>query len=298
MKNNCATIFALGTAIMLAGCGGKAEDSGEMLEKGQVVATVGGKDVTVYELNAELQGKQLPTDPKQRKLAEQAALQQLVSRKILADIALEKKLDKSPNYLLQERRARDALLVQMLQQQITSQVPRPTREDAGRFIEQNPTLFAQRKIFTIDQIAFAPPADAETMKRLGPLKTLTEVEQQLSTDGVKYQRQPATLDVLSVPPTLLKQILALPPGEVFIVPSRGGVLTANVITASRVEPFGGDQATNYALNLILQQRVADAAKRELDAKIETARKAVKYQEGYAPPATAAKPAAAAPGGAN
>ena len=291
MKSNCATIVALGTAILLAGCGGKAEDSGAMLEKGQVVATVDGKDVTVYELNAELQGKQLPTDPKQRKLAEQAALQQLVSRKILADIALERKLDKSPNYLLQERRAREALLVQMLQQQIASQVPRPTREDAGRFIEQNPALFAQRKIFTIDQIAFAP-ADAATVKRLVPLKTLAEIEQQLSTDGVKYQRQPAALDSLSVPPELLKQILALPPGEVFVVPNRSGVLTANLITASRVESFGGDQASNYAMNLLLQQRVADAAKRDLDAKIETARKAIKYQEGYAPPAKPAKPAAA------
>ena len=289
MKNNCATIIALGTAIMLAGCGGKAEDSGEMLEKGQVVATVGGKDVTVYELNAELQGKQLPTDPKQRKRAEQAALQQIVSRKILADIALERKLDKSPGYLLQERRARDALLVQMLQQQIASQVPRPTRQDAGRFIEQNPALFAERKIFTLDQIAFAQPASLDTLKHLGPLKTLTEVEQQLTRDNVKFERQPAALDSLSVPPALLKQITALPPGEVFVVPSRGGVLTANVITASRVESFGGDRATNYAMNLILQQRVADAAKRDLDAKIEAERKAVKYQEGYAPPPTSAKP---------
>ena len=298
MKNNCATIVALGSAILLAGCGGKAEDSGQMLDKGQVVATVDGKDVTVYELNAELQGKQLPTDPKQRKLAEQAALQQLISRKILADIALERKLDKSPNYLLQERRARDALLVQMLQQQISSQVPRPTREDAGRFIEQNPALFAQRKIFTLDQIAFAGPIDAAAAKRLMPLKTLTEVEQELTTDGVKYQRRAAALDSLSVPPALLKQITALPPGEVFVVPSGGGVLTANVITGSRIESFGGDQATNYAMNMILQQRVADAAKRDLDAKIETAKKAVKYQEGYAPPPTPAKPGAAAPAATN
>lgn len=284
MRGNYATIVALGAAMLLAACG-QGEDSTRALEKGQVVATVNGEDVTIYELNAELRGAQLPTDPKQRKLAEQAALQQIINRKILADLAIDKKLDKSPDYLLQERRAREGLLVQLLQQQIASQVPKPSRQDAERYMAQNPDRFAQRKILAIDQIEFAPPANAAKLREFEPLKTLGDIEQKLAADGTQFRRKPAALDSLGINPAVLKQILALPPGEVFIVPTGRG-LTANVITGSRVEPFTDERATNYALNMIMQQRVSDAAKRDLEAPIEAARKSVKYQDGYAPPAPA------------
>ena len=83
-KTFSATLM-IGTALLLAGCGEKNE--GE-LEKGQVVATVSGKDITVHELNAELQGAQIPAGitAEQRKQLEQGALQQVVNRRIMSDM--------------------------------------------------------------------------------------------------------------------------------------------------------------------------------------------------------------------
>src|SRR5687767_1799165 len=78
-------------ALLLAGCGGdeaKTDDGEAGLAKGQTVATVSGKDITIHELNAELTGVALPAGA-QRKQIEQAALQSLVGRTILADIARE-----------------------------------------------------------------------------------------------------------------------------------------------------------------------------------------------------------------
>ena len=82
MRKGLAASFMIGTALLLAGCGDKTDGAGE-LEKGQVVATVNGKDVTIHELNAELQGVALPSGEK-RKQIETAALQQIVNRRILA----------------------------------------------------------------------------------------------------------------------------------------------------------------------------------------------------------------------
>jgi predicted small lipoprotein YifL len=50
MKKRCVLLGAVGL-LALAGCGDKGGDA----PKGQVVATVGGEDITVHELNAELQ---------------------------------------------------------------------------------------------------------------------------------------------------------------------------------------------------------------------------------------------------
>ena len=172
MIKQLGTSVALGAALFIAGCG-KENGAAEMLEKGQVVATVDGKDVTIHELNAELMGVALPSGD-QRKAVEQAALQQIINRRILADIARERGLDKTPTYILQERRADEALLVQMLQRDIASKIPQPTRDQAQQFINENPQLFAERKIYSIDQIQFEQPEDVRKLAAYEPIKTMDE----------------------------------------------------------------------------------------------------------------------------
>ena len=284
-KGFSAAVF-VGTAL-LAGCGNSGE---EQLEKGQVVATVDGKDVTVHELNAELQGVNLPqgTD---RKAVEQAALQQVVQRRILADIARERGLDKTPMYLVQQKRAEETILAQMLQRSLASSIKQPTAQEVQTYIAQNPQLFAQRKIFTVDQIQFEAPKDMRQLAAYEPFKTMEEVEAQVKKDGLRYRRAPATLDVATANPQLVQQVLKLPAGEIFIIPA-GQAVVANRITGERVEPLTGEDANRLATNMLQQQRYQDLLKRDLEPKVKTARDAVKYQEGYAPPKQPNAPAAA------
>lgn len=279
-------------ALLLSACGGKEGDKAtKVLEKGQVVATVGGKDVTIHELNAELAGVQLPSG-EQRKEVEKAALQALVNRTILADIARERGLQDSPAYVLQRRRAEETLLVQLLQRDIAAKVPIPSRDEAAKFIAANPDLFAQRKIFTVDQIQFPMPQDAAKLKAFEPMTTLEQIAQRLTEDGVEFRRAPAKLDTVGTQPEVIRQIAKLPEGEIFVIPQGQGVL-ANRITAIEVKPFVDGDATNYAINILRQRAIAAATEKALEATITKARADVKYQAGYAPPPAAA-PAKAAP----
>src|SRR5579875_2662233 len=124
MRKTIMAGLMMGSALLLlGGCGKKGSES---LDKGQVVATVDGKDITTGELNAELMGVNVPQGER-GKAIQQAALQQIVNRTILADLARDRGLDKTPMYLLQVRRGEDSLLVQMLQRQLASQIKPPTR---------------------------------------------------------------------------------------------------------------------------------------------------------------------------
>lgn len=273
--------LGLAATLLLAGCGGDAESGGdEPLQKGQTVATVNGKDITIHELNAELMGVALPPGDR-RKQVEQGALQGLISRTILADIARERGIDKSPAYLMQRRRANEALLVQMLQGDIASKITPPTRDEATRFMQENPNLFANRKIYSLDQIQFQAPEDLNSLREFQPLTSMEQVEQKMIEDRVEYRRAPAKLDSVGMEPNFVRQIEQLPPGEVFIVPN-SGIIFVNRITGEEVVPFTGEPAMNYAMNLIQRQRVAEATQRELKAKIEAARAGVKYQSGFGP----------------
>ena len=108
MRSFALSTAAIALTLSLAACGGKEDTA---LEKGQVLATVSGIDVTANELNAELIGVPLPPPGEQRKAIEQQALQGLVDRTILAAIAREKAIDKTDIYIAQKRRADENLLV-------------------------------------------------------------------------------------------------------------------------------------------------------------------------------------------
>ena len=294
MHKSIARGLLAGTMLLaLVACGKK--DASAQLEKGQVVATVDGKDITIHELNAELQDTSLPSGD-QRKAVEQAALQQVINRRILADIARERGLDKTPQYLLMERRADDAILVQMLQRSIASTLRAPTRDEATKFMNDNPERFAQRKVYSVDQIQFEAPKDMNELKAYQPLKTLDEVAAKLDEDHLRFQRGNGQLDALAVPPQLLAQIQRLPEGEIFIIPTPRGIV-ANRITSTKVVPFSGDEAMNYAMQQVQAKKLNDLATKELDEKVKKARNEVKYQAGYAPPKGAASaPPLPAPSG--
>lgn len=275
------TLYAVpvALALSLSACGSK---DGGALEKGQVLATVSGTDITANELNAELIGVQMPSSAEQRKPVEQQALQSLVERTILAGIARERNLDKSPVFLAQKRRAEENLLVQVLQRDIASKISPTTPDEAKRFMDANPQLFAQRKIYQLDQIQFQIPQDLGKLKAYEPLKTMEEIALQLSRDGLAYRRAPGSLDPAGTNPNILKLLMSKPAGEIFIVPANGALVATRVV-GTKDEPLTGDKALQFAQGLVQQTKITDATKKELGDRIEKAREAVKYQEGYAPP---------------
>ncbi|OAN66844.1 EpsD family peptidyl-prolyl cis-trans isomerase [Sphingomonas sp. TDK1] len=284
-------------ALAVSGCGGK---DGK-LDKGQVVASVDGDEITVFELNAEVQASQVPpgTD---RKLAEQLALQRIIERKILVKVAREQKLDKTPAFLIQQRRADELILATMLRDKIASGIAQPTDAEIAQYQTAHPDRFAQRKIYSIEQIVFPPPGSADKFKQFAPLKTLDQLAAKLTADGVQFRRAPSQIDTAALPPEIAGKIAALPPQEMFILPSQQG-LTANVITGVTIQPLPADQARELALNSLRTERFSKAADAQLNERLKKARASVKYQPGYgAPPqlngAPAPKDGGNAPAGGN
>lgn len=122
----------------------------------------------------------------------------------------------------------------------------PSQQQITAFMVARPDLFAQRKIYTLDQIQFTvPPADKKLLKALEPITTMAGVERVLAEANVKFKRARGRLDPTATDPALIKRILQLPPGEIFVVPN-DGTLVANQITKAQVVPFVGDEANRYA----------------------------------------------------
>ena len=287
-------LVAAAACVALAGCHFPGLDGGQKAPTGQVVATVDGREVTLRELNAEMGSAAYP-DPKTRKVAEQQALRNIVARIVLANAARAQGLDKTPDFALQKQRAVDSVLAQALQQKLIAGVPQPTKDEAQNYVSSHPDTFLERKVFVVDQIRM-PRVPLEVLKALEPLKTMEEIEVVLNKDNIPHQRADATLDAVGADPRLVDFILKLPANEVFVLPANDGLLV-NRVKETKVIPFTGDAATQYATKWLTRQRTQESVSRSFNQLLSASSSKIQFNKDYAPPkpVKTAAPAEAAPG---
>ncbi len=289
-----AALALAGTGILaLSACG----NSGK-LPDGQVVATVNGKDVTIHELNTEIGLIPNQGDDSLRKLVESVALARVIERKMLVQEAAKRKLDQNPQFLLARQRINETLLVQALQGDVQQKVTATPRENAQKFVAQNPQVFADRKIFTLDQIQFLRPANIDELP-LKEAKTMGDVEKILVGANIEYRRAPQQLDSLTVNPELTTEIVRLssmvnPEPFMFADQPEGApapIIFINSVTNAKTQPFIGERAITYAQNILQRQEIQKRLGTELKAWTEAYKSKIVYAKGYGPPVFPKTPAA-------
>lgn len=273
MKSITATAL-IAISWMMTGC--------EKTPTGQVVAVVNGEEITLQELNSELAELNVPENA-DKKEARRAVLQQIVSRRLLAQQAKQDGVDRDPNYVSAERRMKEQLLVSMYAKKAMDTVSVPDTAAINKFMAQNPTLFKQRTLYKLDQIQFDMPANPASLKALESAHTMEEVATTLANMGIKFTRGSGSFDSGRIPQQMLKQILALKPGEPFVVPAgEPGKGLVNVITGSSPISMPDEQARAMAAQAYRNQALAKLGEQRL--KEAKAKAKIEYQPGYEPPA--------------
>lgn len=275
-------LAAIGAAALVAGCQSKPT--------GQVVATVDGDEITLTELNAELATMQIPANA-DKKQVQNAALQRIIERKLLAGAARQDGVDQNPEFIVRRQQMEDALLVQMLAKKIAGGVKAPAPAAVEKFMTENANMFGSRVVYTVDQIQFDAPKRQDYLKQLGAAHSMTDVVGVLDSNGIKYQRGNAQMDSAMVPPQMMAQILKVPAGEPFVVPMNGKV-AVSVITDSKPAPMTGDTVRPYAVNAVKNAELGKLLQARLAN--EKGKAKIQYQPGFsaspAPGAAAPKPA--------
>ncbi len=249
--------------------------------QGQVAATLNGEEITLQELNTELQASNVPANM-DKQVAQRQALQHVIDRKLLLKAATDKKLDKSPEYRSQKQRADELLLAQTYARQQLNAVPVPSATDISKFMADHPSAFGDRKVLQLDQIRFRP--DGGDLKKLAVIQqdhSLEAVGRHLTALGIRFERTKTSLDSVQLPPAMAKAIYALPTGEPFVLPANGFV-TVNVLTGQQAVPVDQAQAQQVATNAWRQEQFTKIVGDQLKSLRDGAK--ITYQSGFAPTA--------------
>jgi EpsD family peptidyl-prolyl cis-trans isomerase len=269
----------MGQRIVLAIILAFVVSSCEKKPGGQTVAVVNNEEITAADLNAELTNSNISATDASKDVRAQA-LQQLIARRLLAQQAKADGLDKSPEFLNQQRRATEDLLIKMLVSRQVNTAQVPSAADIAKFEASRPGVFAKHEIWSLQQIQYPLTKDAAVTAKIAAAKSLDEIAQALTAAGIQFTRSSRQFDSAMLPQNIYAQLSNLAPGEPFIAPGPDKAV-ASVITARQAAPFTEAQSRQLALsqmrrdqvNQIVTQRI-----KELKAKAK-----IEYQPGYAPP---------------
>jgi peptidyl-prolyl cis-trans isomerase C len=270
MRQRIICVLLIGLAV--SSCQKKAQ--------GQTVAVVNGEEITASELN-DAMSNDTSLGSSSTKDARAIELKKLVDRKLLVQQAKTDGLDKSPEFINQQRRGTEDLLINLRvsKQVYTAQLP--SADEIARFEASRPEMFAGREIWTLQQIVYPLPQNAQVTAKLNAAKSLDEIAQALTAAGVQFNRNSKKIDTALFPHPVYGQIAALPQGEPFIVPGPDKAI-ANVISNREPTPLAADQARSVALSAMRREQAQKVVDDRVKSLLKTAK--IEYQPGYAPPA--------------
>jgi EpsD family peptidyl-prolyl cis-trans isomerase len=256
--------------LFLGACGREAT--------GQSVAVVNNDEISRGELIAELQRTNIGDGP-QAELYRRQLLQSMIDRRLLAQQAVEEGVDRTPEFLMRDRQLREQLLVDLLLQRNADHLGAPAAHQIASIITENPGMFGQRSVLTLDQLHFDHSGDSNIPEQLKGAQSLLEISSTLNRFGIPQKTQETQLDTASLSTEDFLRVANLPKGRPFILPVQGGSVVS-VIRSSRVIQTPPEDVHRLALRKWRQQQLDKSRQQQLRELRERAR--IKYQPGYEP----------------
>ncbi|WP_313703647.1 EpsD family peptidyl-prolyl cis-trans isomerase [Massilia sp.] len=288
-----AAVLAALLAAALAGCG----DSAREAKPGQALASVNGEEITVLQLNEEIQRAGVPASRQQE--ASKQLLQALIDRQLLEHAAVQEKLDRDPKVLQAIERARSLIVAQAYMQRRLANLARPTAAEVEEYFNKHPEFFARRKQFRMDQLVLAArDLTPEARAAADAARSLEEVAVWLDAHQVKYGRAELTRSTSELNPELSKKLLGMPKGQLFSVREgeRAMLLAVAEVREAPVSlEVAGAQIEKYLMSSKSKElAAAEVARLRQQARIEYLNKDLALGA-QAAPASMTAPAAGASG---
>jgi hypothetical protein len=153
----------------------------------------------------------------------------------------------------------------------------PTKADIDRYIAKNTWKFADRKLFSVDEVVIPlTPATQNFVNANKDAKSLDELLQQLTTSGIPHGRQLGVLSSSDLPEELVGLIQKRKDDDIFFTRVGSNGLFFKV-RAEEPRPIEGDAAVNLARQMIR----SDALAAELGLAAYSAKLEAKYEGEYA-----------------
>ena len=180
------------------------------------------------------------------------ALEKVIDRELLVQKALDAGLDKDPAIAQALDDARRQVLAQAYVERVAAGA-KASREDVRAFYNENPALFAERRIYRVRELTAAAPAE-----RIEGAE-LDQIAASLKARGVRFNLTTYTQPAEELPLAFLPKLSRMKPGEIAVFPTPVGTSVIQLIHAEDA-PLAPEQA-----NALIEQFLAGKKRMEVAA---------------------------------
>lgn len=287
-----AALVALCT-LGLAACNSSKEGAAPT----QVAAKVNDKsEISVHQINFALQ-RQAGLKSEQAEAASRQILERLIDQDFAVQKATDLKIDREPAVMQALSAARRDVLARAYAERVAATAATPTPDDVKTYFEGRPNLFAQRRVYTLQELNVqAGTEQVEALRgKLGQFKSQKELSEYLLAQKLPVRASQNSTAAENLPAPLIDRLAAAKEGQALMMPAPGGVRIV-LVAAARSAPVTLDQARPAIEQALLTERRRQA----VDADLKAMRQAGKVEyvgkfamANTASPTTAAAPAAPA-----
>lgn len=188
----------------------------------KILATVNGEAITAHQLDAELRfansnstGKVTQvTDPAVRK----QALETLINRRLLLTEAVRQKVDRNPEVIDFIERFRTQVIVQAFLDSMVANTGKPSNVEIDEYFNAHPELFAQRKIFDIQQLSIASQDYSVALKQMmDKASSLDQIALWLNAKKIAYIQTTRSYTSAEMPTETASNLRSLGRNRLFIL---------------------------------------------------------------------------------
>lgn len=269
-------------ASVLAGCGGGDRGKSEVKSDTQIAATVNQGEISVHQVQVVLQ-RQPQIAAGDSANAPSRVLEGLIDQELGAQAARAAALDKDPRVVQRLEAARREILAQAWQESVAASARSATSDEIDRYYEQQPQLFAQRRVFVLQETAVegAPEALTALAARLTTSRTADDAGTVLQRSGLRTQSRVFAQAAEDLPLTVLSGLAPLEAGQsaVFVQGSNARVYT--ILNAHKA-PVDRRQADRAIGAYLANARRAEALGQAMKQLRDTAK--IDYKGNFAKPA--------------
>jgi EpsD family peptidyl-prolyl cis-trans isomerase len=192
-----------------------------------------------------------------------AQLDTFISEQLLANAAVRDNIDKDAAVVSALETSRRQTLALAYITTKSKALPKPTSAEIAAFYAEHPELFAQRRIFRLQEIAIQIPPEriANVTERFRDLTTFNDRARWLEQEGLSFTTGVTVKPAEDIPADLLSVLSKLQDGDAFNMPTENGLATVQ-ITGIEDQPLSLEQAKSFIEQYLNNQRLGEMINQE------------------------------------
>lgn len=207
------------TALVAATLSALSACNGGQQPTTQLAAKVNGDEISVHQVNNAL-SQTRGVAPEKLDEARREIVDKLIYQQLAVQQAIENRLDRSPEVVMAIDAARRDVLTRAYFAKVSATASTPAVEEARKYYAEHPELFAQRRIFNVQELAMPAGAmSTASLRQAVAGKSMDEIAAWLKRNNVAFAGKTERRSAEQIRPEVLTVLQGLKDGEITVIES-------------------------------------------------------------------------------